>query len=161
MGHFPVQGSTLYPMFGPATSNTLWEHLILVIPTFLLKRQRINKFSPVPSTHSIPIMRYATETHMALFNLELDPKNFDQMIQDRNARTVTHFITRAAMCATVNSLSTPALLSSLWFDQSKSADYPKRVLFVGFVYAYFCNVSVFTNCYLTRSTNRRNILLIT
>ena len=80
---------------------------------------------------------------MALFNLELDPKNFDQMIQDRNSRTVTHFFTRAAMCATVNSLSIPWSLSSLVFDQKAKTDCPKRVLFDGFLYAYFCNISVF------------------
>ena len=101
----------------PSHIESLWEHLILVLPIFLLQRQLINNLSPVPSTHSIPIMGYTTETQMALFNLRLDPKNFDQMIQDRNSRTVTHFITRAAMCATVNSLSTPRALSSLVFDQ--------------------------------------------
>ena len=96
---------------------------------------------------SLPIMRYATETQMALFNLELDPKNFDQMIQDRNSRTVSHFITRAAMCATVNSLSTPRALSSLLFNETANTDSPKRVRFDGFRYAYFQNISVFTNCF--------------
>ena len=122
-------------MFGPAISRPLWEHLMKVLPTFLLKRQLINKLFPVPSTHSLPIMRYAMETQMVLFNLKLYPKNFDQMIQDRNSRTVSHFITRAAMCATVNSLSTLRALSSLFFNEKAVTDSPKRVRFDGFRYA--------------------------
>ena len=130
-------------MFGPAISNPLWEHPIVVLPMFLLQRQVISKLSPIPSTHSLPITRYAAEAHMALFNLELDPPNFDQMIHDRNSRTVPQFITRAAMCATVNSLSTPWALSTLLFNETAATDSPKRVRFDGFRYAYFQNISVF------------------
>ena len=70
-------------------------------------------------------------------------RNFDQMLDDQNKRMVTHFITRAAMCATVNSLSTLSNVLKLWFNPKVDASELKRVLYDGFEYAYYQNVAVF------------------
>ena len=88
-------------------------------------------------------MRYATETHMAILLDNQHPRNFDQMINDRNKRMVTHFITRTAMCATMNSLATPSRILRLWFKPKAEASKPKRSLNDGFEYAYFQNVAAF------------------
>ena len=118
MGRFPVEHSHHHLMFGHAIRNELWEALILIIPCLFLPCLAIhpNKFTPILSKQLFPIKQYATETKMAILAENMHQRFFDQMLDNRNKRMVTHFITCAAMCVTVNSFAIPSTVLKLWFN---------------------------------------------
>ena len=107
MGRFPVENSQHNPMFGHTIPNELWEELFLIVPHLLLPCQTVHpkEFTPILYEHLYLIMQYATETQLTILADSKHPRNFDQMLDNRNKKMVTHFITCVAICTTVNSLA--------------------------------------------------------